>query len=106
MKWVLVNNMDEIVDTCEIASEVGVSGAKTYFMGIKRLKGKKFDNLWRVMSQEKYDLKFKVDGNKLQGYVDNQLLIEAQDSSNPFEEGMMGFLTENGAIQSNSISIE
>ena len=60
MKWVLVNNMEEIVDTCEIASEVGVSGAKTYFMGIKRLKGKKFDNLWRVMSQEKYDLKFKV----------------------------------------------
>ena len=53
MKWVLVNNMDEIVDTCEIASEVGVSGAKTYFMGIKRLKGKKYDNLWRVMSQEK-----------------------------------------------------
>ena len=60
MKWVLVNNMDEIVDTCEIASEVGVSGAKTYFMGIKRLKGKAFDSLWRVMSQEKYDLKFKV----------------------------------------------
>ena len=53
-----------------------------------------------------YDLKFKVDGNKLQGYVDNQLLIEAEDSSNPFKEGMMGFLTENGAIQSNSISIE
>ena len=52
------------------------------------------------------DLKFKVDGNKLQGYVDNQLLIEAEDSSNPFKEGMMGFLTENGAIQSNSISIE
>ena len=60
MKWVLVNNMDEIVDTCEIASEVGVSGAKTYFMGIKRLKGKKFDNLWRVMSQENYDLQFKA----------------------------------------------
>ena len=55
---------------------------------------------------KEYDLKFKVDGNKLQGYVDNQLLIEAEDSSNPFEEGMMGFLTENGAIQSNSISIE
>ena len=60
MKWVLVNNMDEIVDTCEIASEVGVSGAKTYFMGIKRLKGKEFDSLWRVMSQENYDLQFKA----------------------------------------------
>ena len=56
MKWVLVNNMDEIVDTCEIASGVGVSGAKTYFMGIKRLKGKEFDKLWKVMSREKYDL--------------------------------------------------
>ncbi len=60
MKWVLVNNMDEIVDTCEIASGVGVSGAKTYFMGIKRLKGKEFDKLWKVMSREKYDMQFKV----------------------------------------------
>ena len=31
MKWVLVNRFDEIVDTVEIASGVGVSGAKTYF---------------------------------------------------------------------------
>ena len=60
MKWVLVNNVDEIVDTCEIASGVGVSGAKTYFMGIKRLKGKEFDKLWKVMSKEKYNLQFKV----------------------------------------------
>ena len=60
MKWVLVNNMDEIVDTCEIASGVGISGAKTYFMGIKRLKGKEFDSLWRGMSQENYDLQFKA----------------------------------------------
>ena len=60
MKWVLVNKMDEIVDTCEIASGVGISGAKTYIMGIKRLKGKEFDSLWRVMSQENYDLQFKA----------------------------------------------
>ena len=60
MRWVLVNNVDEIVDTCEIASGVGVSGAKTYFMGIKRLKGKEFDKLWKVMSKEKYNLQFKV----------------------------------------------
>jgi len=60
MKWVLVNNVDEIVDTCEIASGVGVSGAKTYFMGIKRLKEKEFDKLWKVMSKEKYDIQFKV----------------------------------------------
>ena len=29
-------------------------------MGIKRLKGKEFDNLWRVMSEEKYNLQFKA----------------------------------------------
>ena len=53
-----------------------------------------------------YELIFKVDGNKLQGFVDNKLLIEVEDKSNPYEEGMIGFLTENGAIQSDSISIE
>ena len=31
MKWVLINKTDEVADTCEIASEVGVTGAKTYF---------------------------------------------------------------------------
>ena len=78
MKWVLVNNMDEIVDTCEIASEVGVSGAKTYFMGIKRLKGKKFDNLWRVMSQEKYDLQFKasLQNRQIEWWKDDQSYLD------------------------------
>ena len=57
MKWVLVNKMDEIVDTCEIASGVGVSGAKTYFKGIKRIHNDEdFDKLWKVMSKEKYDI--------------------------------------------------
>ena len=78
MKWVLVNNMDEIVDTCEIASGVGISGAKTYFMGIKRLKGKKFDNLWRVMSQEKYDLQFKasLQNRQIDWWKDDQSYLD------------------------------
>jgi len=29
-------------------------------MGIKRLKGKEFDKLWKVMSKEKYDMQFKL----------------------------------------------
>ena len=78
MKWVLVNNMDEIVDTCEIASEVGVLGAKTYFMGIKRLKGKEFDSLWRVMSQEKYDLQFKasLQNRQIEWWKDDQSYLD------------------------------
>tara|TARA_B100001564_G_C20157909_1_gene454036 strand:+ start:263 stop:520 length:258 start_codon:yes stop_codon:yes gene_type:complete len=55
MKWLLVNQFDEIVDTCEIASGVGESGAKTYFMGIKQMEEESFDKLWKVMSRERYD---------------------------------------------------
>ena len=54
MKWVLINKFDEIVDTCEIASEVGVSGAKTYFRKRKNMEESEFDKLWKVMSELNY----------------------------------------------------
>ncbi len=60
MKWYLVNRFDEIVDTCEIASGVGVSGAKTYFRKRKQMKVEDFDKLWKVMSKEQWDLRFKA----------------------------------------------
>ncbi len=59
MKWVLVNKFDEIVDTCEIASGVGVSGAKTYFRKRKQMETEDFDKLWKVMSKNEYDRIFK-----------------------------------------------
>ena len=59
MKWVLVNKFDEIVDTCEIASGVGVSGAKTYFRKRKQMDVESFDKLWKVMSKTEYDRIFK-----------------------------------------------
>ena len=55
MKWVLVNKFDEIVDTCEIASGVGVSGATTYFRKRKQLDQSSFDGLWKVMSMKRWD---------------------------------------------------
>tara|TARA_R100001230_G_C5541253_1_gene71876 strand:+ start:78 stop:347 length:270 start_codon:yes stop_codon:yes gene_type:complete len=55
MKWVLVNKFDEIVDICEIASNVGVSGAKTYFRKRKQINEESFDKLWKVMSNEQYE---------------------------------------------------
>ena len=55
MKWVLVNKPDEVISRCEIASDVGVTGAKTYFMGIKQMEEKSFDKLWKVMSEDHYD---------------------------------------------------
>ena len=59
MKWVLVNKFDEIVDTCEIASGVGVNGAKTYFRKTKQMETADFDKLWKVMSKNEYDRIFK-----------------------------------------------
>ena len=54
MKWVLINKADEVVDTCEIASGVGISGATTYFRKRKQIDEESFKKLWKVMSQEDY----------------------------------------------------
>ena len=59
MKYVLVDKGDNINTTVDLASEVGISGARSYFLGVKRLDKKSFDKLWKVMSQRGYDEKFK-----------------------------------------------
>ena len=49
MKYVLVdNNNQEVISTAELASNVGLSGAKTYFVGIKKIEEKEFNKLWKV----------------------------------------------------------
>ena len=60
MKYVLVDKYDNITTSVELASNVGLSGAKTYFVGIKQIDEKKFDKLWKVMSERDYDLQFKA----------------------------------------------
>ena len=37
MKYVLVNKFDEIVDTVDLAGNVGKTGATTYFQGVKQM---------------------------------------------------------------------
>ena len=60
MKYVLVDKYDNIITSVDLASNVGLSGAKTYFVGIKQIDEKKFDKLWKVMSEKDYDLQFKA----------------------------------------------
>ena len=71
MKYVLVDKIDNIVDRVELGSEVGLSGAKTFFIGRKqipyenfidgfdpgrkRIDRKEFDRIWRVMTEESYE---------------------------------------------------
>ena len=61
MKFVLVNKYDEIVTKVDLSDDIGVSGAKTYFKGVKQMsEDVDFDSLWRVMSEKEYDLQFKA----------------------------------------------
>lgn len=55
MKYVLVDKGDNIVDRVELASEVGLSGAKTFFVGRKQIDEKEFDSIWKVMSEDHYE---------------------------------------------------
>ena len=39
MKYVLVDKYDNINSTVDLAGDVGISGARTYFIGVKKLDG-------------------------------------------------------------------
>ena len=58
MKYVLVDNMDSINIIVDLASNIGLSGARTYFKGVKRIDGNSFDKLWKVMIKDEYEKQF------------------------------------------------
>jgi hypothetical protein len=60
VKYVLVDKGDNIVSTIDLASNVGISGAKTYFVGVKRIDPVEFDKLWKVMTRDEYDTKLEM----------------------------------------------
>ena len=55
MKYVLVDKGDNIVDRIELASDVGLSGAKTFFVGRKQIDEKEFDSIWKVITEDHYE---------------------------------------------------
>ena len=68
MKYVLVDNGDNINTSVELESEVGVSGAKTYFKGVKNMPSDEaFDSLWKVMTETEYR-RFKVHKETIKEY--------------------------------------
>ena len=58
MKYVLVDKYDNIVDKVDLSSDVGVSGARTFFKNRKQIDEESFDKLWKVMSEKEYDTQY------------------------------------------------
>ena len=54
MKYVLVDRFDNIVDTKDLSSDVGVKGATTYFVKRKQISYENFIQIWRVMTEQRY----------------------------------------------------
>jgi len=68
VNYVLVDKGDNITTTVDLASEVGISGARTYFKGVKQIDGKSFDKLWRVMTKDEYDKLFDLSNRQNKQY--------------------------------------
>jgi hypothetical protein len=63
-----VDKGDNITTSVDLDSEVGISGARTYFKGVKRIDGKSFDKLWRVMIKDEYDKLFDLSNRQNKQY--------------------------------------
>jgi len=50
----LVDKYDNIVDSKDLASDVGVKGATTYFVKRKQISYENFIQIWRVMTEQRY----------------------------------------------------
>ena len=85
MEYVLINKFDEIIDTVDLAGNVGKTGAITYFQGVKKMPNQKdFCELWRVMSRQEYDSIFKaslqnrqMENRKYEWWKDEESYLDA-----------------------------
>ena len=49
MKYNLVSrHTKEVVHTIDLSDDIGIGGARTFFIGTKKLDEKEFDKLWEV----------------------------------------------------------
>ena len=59
MKYNLVcRHTNEVVHTVDLSDDIGIGGARTYFLGTKKLDIKEFNKLWKVMTKDEYDRLF------------------------------------------------
>ena len=68
---------------------------------MKTLKEIDFD----VQFFREYNLKMEVKGNKIFGYVDDNLVLEVEDNNNILENGGAGLVVVDGTLVSDEIII-
>ena len=59
MKWLLVDGFDNIVHAVNLNDEYGDEEARKYFSNLKRMDKEDFSKLWKVMTEEQYNINFK-----------------------------------------------
>lgn len=57
-------------------------------------------------SDQNYELMLRVEGNCLQGWIDNQLLFDVQDNHQTLSCGGVALLCEDGSIMTDAISVK
>jgi hypothetical protein len=58
-----------------------------------------------MVFQKDYDLALQVEGNQLKGFLDGDLVMEFEDSENPFISGGIGFVVESGTQSTQEIVV-
>ena len=66
MKWVLIDKFDNIVHTVDLNKKHTEKEAQRYFVNSKQIPYENFIQLWRVMSEESYQLQLKLSLKKRQ----------------------------------------
>ena len=60
MKWVLVDKFDNIVHTVDLNGKYTDKEAEKYFINLKQIPYENFIQIWKVMSEESYQVQLKL----------------------------------------------
>tara|TARA_X000001036_G_scaffold41983_1_gene33664 strand:- start:180 stop:446 length:267 start_codon:yes stop_codon:yes gene_type:complete len=84
MKYYLVDKYDNINTSVDLSDDIGIGGARTYFLGVKNIEETEFNKLWKVMTKEQYETQFKLG---LQGRQNGKMKYKwwEEEATNPDE---------------------
>ena len=60
MKWVLIDKFDNIIHTVDLNERYTLKEAQRYFINLKQIPYENFTQIWKVMSEESYQVQLKL----------------------------------------------